>query len=132
MKFSVRLLFIAVLLISARLQAQWQWLNPKPEGNELFNGTFISPSIGWCVGGNGAIMKTTDGGTTWAPQSDPLRTTPFLCLAIEFIDAQTGLISANNGTLMSSAAKLIWSLTRASLRTTDGWPCRPALRCARR
>ena len=102
---------LALILLSSTLFAQWQWLNPQPEGNEFFDASFITPSKGWVVGGNGAILYTTDRGMSWSSQMDPLRTTPFICLSVVFIDENNGLISSNNGTLMrTSDGGAIWSI----------------------
>jgi photosystem II stability/assembly factor-like uncharacterized protein len=98
-------LFCLFLLPMQQVSAQWQWLNPFPEGNELFAATFIDARHGWAVGGNGAVLRSSDGGVSWTPQTNALRTTPFIGLSIEFISASTGVISMNNGAL---------------LRTTDG------------
>ncbi len=98
-----RLFLLCVLLLSANAaQAQWQWLNPLPEGNELFAATFIDADNGWVVGGNGAVMRTSNGGASWVSQGNPLRTTPFLGLSIAFTDAMTGVIAMNNGSMLRS------------------------------
>jgi photosystem II stability/assembly factor-like uncharacterized protein len=129
-----RLLFAIVLLLLANAaQAQWQWLNPLPEGNELFAATFIDADNGWVVGGNGAVMRTSNGGASWVSQGNPLRTTPFLGLSIVFTDALTGVIAMNNGSLLRSTdGGFSWDLlprTGFALRTLrlapDGslWGC---------
>ncbi len=103
-------LFIAFLM-AGPLQAQWQWLNPLPEGNEFFDATFIDGSTGWIIGGNGSLLKTTDGGLTWTSQDNILRTTPFLGLSVTFTDAFNGLISMNNGLMLrTSDGGATWDL----------------------
>ena len=97
--------FLVLFILAAPLQAQWQWLNPLPEGNEFYDAAFTDTQNGWIVGGNGALLRSTDGGNTWTSQENILRTTPFLGLSIVFTDAQTGVIAMNNGLM---------------LRTTDG------------
>jgi photosystem II stability/assembly factor-like uncharacterized protein len=105
------LAFIFLALFCQSLFSQWQWSNPLPEGNEFFDATFVSPLEGWMVGGNASILHTTDGGLTWASVSNPLRTTPFLCLNIVFVSPQTGLISMNNGSLLrTSNAGITWTI----------------------
>lgn len=32
---------------------------------DLFDITFVTPSVGWAVGRAGTVLRTTDGGTTW-------------------------------------------------------------------
>lgn len=91
--------------------AQWQWLNPLPEGNEFLDATFTDAMNGWIVGGNGSLLRTTDGGQTWQSQANILRTTPFLGLSIVFLDGQTGVISMNNGLLLRTTdAGFSWEL----------------------
>ncbi|MBL0174875.1 MAG: choice-of-anchor D domain-containing protein [Ignavibacteria bacterium] len=99
----LRLSLLLLLAYTVPVSAQWQWLNPLPEGNEFFDATFASPTAGWVVGGNGAIIQTKDGGVTWTSQNTPLRTTPFICLSVVFVDAQTGLVSSNVGTLLRTS-----------------------------
>ncbi|MDH7515553.1 MAG: YCF48-related protein, partial [Bacteroidota bacterium] len=94
------LFLVCLVLCSFQAFAQWKWLNPLPEGNEFFDAFFISRDTGWVVGGNGAVIRTTNGGATWVAQDNPLRPTPFICLSVVFIDTQTGLISANTGALL--------------------------------
>lgn len=106
--------FLLILLLAGLpLHAQWQWLNPLPEGNEFFDATETTDGTLWVTGGNGALLRSTDGGMTWSSRENILRSTPFLGLSIEFVDQLTGIIAMNNGLL---------------LRTTDGgqlWELQP-------
>ena len=109
--FSSSLLIL--LLAAMPLQAQWQWLNPLPEGNEYFDATESPDGTLWVIGGNGALLRSTDDGMTWSSRDNILRSTPFLGLSIEFVDQLTGVIAMNNGLM---------------LRTTDGgqfWELQP-------
>ncbi|MBN1447780.1 MAG: choice-of-anchor D domain-containing protein [Bacteroidetes bacterium] len=103
---------IALFLILAfPAHAQWQWLNPLPEGNEFFDATFSTAQTGWVIGGNGTLLQSTDGGMTWSTRENILRTTPFLGLSIAFVDELTGVISMNNGLLLrTSDGGQIWEL----------------------
>ena len=104
-------LFIPALLLPAAATAQWQWLNPLPEGNEFLDATFIDTQNGWIVGGNGALLRTTDGGASWTSQANILRTTPFLGLSVLFTDATTGLVSTNTGLMLrTSDGGFSWEL----------------------
>jgi photosystem II stability/assembly factor-like uncharacterized protein len=82
--------------------AQWEWLNPNPESNEFFSAGAPSNGTAWFVGENGSIVYTTNLGVDWVAVDNPLRGTPFLCLSVVLIDAQTILLSANNGTILRS------------------------------
>lgn len=119
-RFSFFLILVACIHLSydQPLFAQWQWLNPLPEGNEFFDATFLDTQHGWIVGGNGALLRTSDGGSTWSPQASILRTTPFLGLSIVFTDALTGVVSMNNGSLLrSSDGGFSWGLLPRSALT---------------
>ena len=91
-----------VFLYSLKTYPQWYWQNPLPQGNSLQSVNFVSSTVGFTVGQGGAILKTTDGGTTWVSQTSE---TTFDMEDIFFIDA-------NNG----------WAVGwyRTILRTTNG------------
>lgn len=72
MKPSLPFVFLLLVLQSYAQQyaPQWQWLNPKPAG---FNNTkvcFSDASNGFIFNDNGDLVRTTDGGTTWAIQQN--------------------------------------------------------------
>ena len=58
---------ILLLLISreATSQVQWTWLNPLPQGNDLYNMQFINSSTGFIAGDGGSLMKTVNSGMNW-------------------------------------------------------------------
>ncbi len=60
---------------------------------------FVEKDIGWIVGVDGKIFKTTDAGVTWTMQtgntSETLR-------SVFFFNETTGLISGDNGTVIST------------------------------
>ncbi len=43
----------------------WTELNPKVPRVDYIGVDFIDSLTGWCVGKNGAIIKTTNGGKSW-------------------------------------------------------------------
>ena len=45
--------------------AQWYWMNPLPQGNDLYSIQFLDDSVGFAVGNNGTMIKTTDKGANW-------------------------------------------------------------------
>ena len=50
------------------------WINVTPSGfifNYLATVQFVDNSIGWTVGDNGTILKSTDAGNTWFSQGGP-------------------------------------------------------------
>lgn len=72
MKNLIRQVTIAFTLCFSILgvssQAQWRWAHPIPQGNTLTVSSFPNDSIGWLAGRNGAVLKTTDYGTTYSNQ----------------------------------------------------------------
>ncbi len=60
---------------------------------------FVDDNTGWVVGANGAIHKTTDGGTNWNPQTS--NTSEYL-YDVQFLDANTGYVVGDNGTIIKT------------------------------
>lgn len=60
-----RIFLFIVLAFPCNLHAQWYFQNPKPTGSDLNSVTFSSDSIGYIVGDNQTILKTTNGGKNW-------------------------------------------------------------------
>lgn len=44
----------------------WQWGSPQPQGNTLNALAFQGGGVGYAAGQAGTLLKTTDGGSTWA------------------------------------------------------------------
>jgi photosystem II stability/assembly factor-like uncharacterized protein len=61
---------------------------------------FISDTVGWAVGTNGTIIKTTNGGNTWADISPGAGVTTQTLNAVYFINANQGWVVGNNGTFL--------------------------------
>ncbi len=59
-------LFLCIIIFAHSSYSQFQWVNPKPQGNTLMAVDFPSPSTGFAAGECGTIMKTLDGGHTWS------------------------------------------------------------------
>ena len=78
---------------------QWQWINPKPQGNNLSSVYFTSPTTGYAVGNWGTIMKSTDGGLTWATM--PSGTTEDL-VALFFTSPAAGYAVGTSGTILKT------------------------------
>jgi photosystem II stability/assembly factor-like uncharacterized protein len=66
-----KIIYIFFLLINSCLFSQsitqlgWEWLNPKPTHASLKEIKFIDLNTGYCIGGNGTILKTTNSGANW-------------------------------------------------------------------
>ena len=81
-------LFLAVLLAPC-IYAQWVTQSPLPTGHSLRSIKFISNDVGWFVGNNGVIIKTTDAGETWIIQRNNI---PSALWSVSFSDANNGLV----------------------------------------
>ena len=87
-----------VLAVSARTttaEPSWQALPAAPKTSRIDDLHFLNSQLGWIATGDGAIFRTDDGGSSWAPQFED-GTLYFRC--IRFADAQHGFA----GTLISS------------------------------
>jgi photosystem II stability/assembly factor-like uncharacterized protein len=93
---------LALLLPAYHATAQWQWLNPLPEGNAYSAACAHGTSHLWVTGANGSVLRSTSGGDAWEAKPSILRTTPFIGLGIVFTDTWTGLVAMNNGALQRS------------------------------
>ena len=70
----------------------------RPQG--LLHGVFFADaSIGWIVGEEGRIYKTTDGGLTWAAQNSG---TSAALLRVQFLSTTTGWIVGGQGTILKT------------------------------
>ena len=60
---------------------------------DLYSVDFVDALLGYAVGGMDpiAVLKTTDGGTSWIDKSSGITENKYL-LAVEFIDANTGVV----------------------------------------
>jgi len=76
--------------------AQWFWQNPLPQGNTLYSVCFIDTNIGFAVGWEGTIIKTTNGGNNWMIQKIG---TSDLFFSVCFTDINTGYVVGYNGTI---------------------------------
>ncbi|HEY5610651.1 MAG TPA: IPT/TIG domain-containing protein, partial [Thermoanaerobaculia bacterium] len=68
-----------------------------PTSSDLFGLFFVDANVGYAVGGNGTILKTTNGGSSWSLQSsgttNPLR-------AVHFRDANIGWAVGDAGIIV--------------------------------
>jgi photosystem II stability/assembly factor-like uncharacterized protein len=91
---------------SVHLNAQPKWitLNSGTSNQALNSVYFVNNDTGYVVGndmttGNGAILKTTDGGTNWVQQTSGTSNTLF---SIFFIGTDTGYIAGDVGTILKT------------------------------
>ena len=78
----------------------WYWQNPQPTAAQIWGLDFAGSSCGWAVGLSGAILKTTNGGASWAPQRSG--TTKDL-LAVSFLTTTSGWAVSRSGEILHTA-----------------------------
>lgn len=61
-------LILIVLSTNVFSQGEWQMVSPNPTINDLFDVFFINDQIGWMVGSDGTVVKTSNGGDIWECQ----------------------------------------------------------------
>ena len=96
-KILLLLLPLLMLITFPASASDWEWQNPYPQGNDLYDVHFVDYNSGWAVGNLGTILSTTDGGENWIVHEsgtlDSLKT-------VYFKDENEGWIGGSNGTLM--------------------------------
>lgn len=103
---------VAGLSCSAADQSGWCWQAPRPSGNSVNDLHFLSAQLGWTVGDNGEIQKTTDGGKTWTRQFSGI-TAPLL--SVRFADPQNGwILGAYGAVLHTTDGGAHWQLQEAA------------------
>ena len=75
----------------------WCWQRPKPIGGAIADVFFIDASNGWAVGDAGQILKTSDGGATWAGQRSGVSTR---LTQVRFATATTGWAVGDAATVL--------------------------------
>ena len=91
-------IFLLVFLLSISVSAQWyqQNSNVTLNLNSIF---FINVNLGWAVGDEGIVLKTTDGGNNWIVQTG--LTTDNL-YSVYFLNNNTGWIVGEDVSIMKS------------------------------
>jgi hypothetical protein len=97
------LIILSSFFVFNMASAQWQWINPFPQANGLYDVKFVNQNTGFAVGdgelyyGNTAIIKTEDGGNTWT-SPDVLSSCGLS--SVRFSDNNNGFIVGNNGSIL--------------------------------
>ncbi|MBI2061545.1 MAG: hypothetical protein HYT87_17530 [Nitrospirae bacterium] len=88
----------------------WAEVQRKPTGMTLYGTHFVNNLTGYSVGDRGMILKTTDGGATWAVTCGASGTINRL-YAVHFpVDATTGYAVGNTGTILKTTdSGAIWT-----------------------
>jgi photosystem II stability/assembly factor-like uncharacterized protein len=98
---------LLLLMVSVNAKAQWSWLHPSPQGNNINKLSFLNSSTGWAAGDKGALIKTTNGGSSWALQYpghiDDIT-------ELQFTDSLNGFMAAGSDLYYSSNSGTSWSI----------------------
>jgi len=78
---------------------QWTNQNPVPNGNDLWSTFFVDDNIGWIIGSDGFIKKTTNSGLDWIQQTSG---TTLTLKSIQFINPNTGWICGEGGLILKT------------------------------
>lgn len=78
----------------------WLPVTGLPTSEALKTIQFIDVSTGWAAGESGTILKTTDGGMSWATQTSGITNT---IRSIFFIDANNGWACGDEGTIITTS-----------------------------
>lgn len=117
MKSNPLTILIAVLITQS---AFGQWSQQTTPAGGWYEGIhFVNANIGWAVGWDGLIIKTTDGGQTWNTQTSG---TPEDLMEVYFIDQNNGWVigdwnNIGNTLLKTTNGGSTWQLTDPDLTT---------------
>jgi len=115
-KRTYRLIVLAlmalVVVVPARSQQGWVATQVAPAGQDLNTVYFLDNKRGWVGGDNGFLIRTEDGGRTWAKQ--PVQTTAAIN-DIYFRDKDAGFLIAGNAIFATRDNGLRWSEVRRFL-----------------
>jgi photosystem II stability/assembly factor-like uncharacterized protein len=106
---SLIILFFSIGKIAAQTSGSndWVWQYPKPQGNNLRDIYVFNDDTAIAVGDLSTIIKTTDGGNTWAVQSN---VSPSQILySVQFIDANNGWAAGGNYLLKTNDGGQSWT-----------------------
>jgi photosystem II stability/assembly factor-like uncharacterized protein len=89
-----------------REEPRWD-VQPSGVNDDLKDVTFISPLIGWAVGSNNTIIKTTDGGWTWQRQVERRENGPDF-REVTMVNENEGWVSSRGELLYTSNGGQSW------------------------
>ena len=118
----VSIFLISFFSLSSKVGAQEQWVQQTFPGIPvtLYSVRFVDANTGWAVGVNGTIIKTTNGGTNWVPQTsgttDTLRSVFFVNANVGYAVGGSGIPGGMWGDfLRTTNGGATWTLMRQQL-----------------
>lgn len=93
-----QIITLVIIACSLNTYAQWTKLQSgtSRDLNDIF---FASDNVGWAVGKDGAIRKTTNGGNTWSGQTSPVSED---LNGVYFISSLTGWACGKEGYILKT------------------------------
>lgn len=92
-------ILIFFILVTQIQYSQWTNQNPVPDGNDLWSTFFVDNNLGWIIGSEGFIKKTTNAGIEWVQQNSG---TSLILKSIYFVNQSTGWICGESGTILKT------------------------------
>ncbi len=92
-KTTVLVLFLLSTFTYSQMSDDWEWMNPKPQGNSIYAVDFVNDNTGFAAGDFGTMIKTNDNGTTWTKVQTG---TSRKFLSMDFVDLNTGYAGGDN------------------------------------
>ena len=86
-----------LIIISRDYGQTWETIQ-SGTNNDLWHMLMINEKLGWIVGFNSTLFKTTDGGNTWQLKTTPLQ--GFNFFDISFLDSSFGYIACSGGLVL--------------------------------
>lgn len=96
-------LFAIIFLFSLLTLAQnfeWEWQNPKPNGNDYNDAIYFSDGKIMLFGNSGVILRSTNGGNTW--QTQYVDSVGRSIYEADFVDNNNGYIVGTSGLMMKT------------------------------
>jgi len=93
------ILIIVFFAIGMSAFSQWNWLNPKPQGNTLNKMFYLNPYTAFFVGEHGAFLKTIDGGNSWISYNTGISGN---LNSVFFCNSDTGFVAGSDGLIMKT------------------------------
>lgn len=90
---------LLLVFVSNAFSQEWQWVNPSPTGNNLNQVFYTGNSTWYAVGDFGAIIKSTDQGSTWIAANS--RTSASLN-SVFFLDENLGYVAGISGAVFKT------------------------------
>lgn len=128
------ILLLSILFFSfvpenrAQVNNDWQWMHPKPQGNDIRFIKIVSPTNWVTVGYTGTLMRTTNAGVNWLVYTNYFGYyASFLgqgknIYGAAFTDANTGIACGTQGWIARTTnGGISWDSIGSSAGTTALW-----------